>query len=141
MKRTTLLFVCLASACAASIAQSSDPSQIPSHKSRIRSLPGRIAAPVDWAKLKAGGQIKQYAKPSAATVLTHDEQGRVTQVLEPDAQGQPTIETDIAYDANGKILSIVQHGAQGDSARIRSFTYDAQSRVTSATSPEAGTIA
>ncbi|WP_158819305.1 RHS repeat-associated core domain-containing protein [Granulicella sp. S156] len=134
MKSTALLAVALSLSGVSLFAQTSALTQ--AHRLRD----SRIAAPVNWSRLKAQGAARRYATTSAASVITRDTVGRVTQVLEPDAQGKPTLPTDITYDAQGKVVKIVQHGAHNDTPRIRTFTYDAQSRIISATSPEAGTI-
>jgi RHS repeat-associated protein len=135
MKRSSLFALVIALFASALTAQTTAPSSNipPPAKS------ARKAHRPDWAKLKAGGAIKRFATAPKASIVRRDASGRVTQVLEPNAQGRPTLQTDIAYNANGKVLSITQKGASGDAPRVRTFDYDDKSRVVTATSPEAGT--
>jgi RHS repeat-associated protein len=100
---------------------------------------GRFGSSVNLSKLKSGGGIRALESGGSYDSVTHDAQGRVTKVLEPDAAGQFTIETDYAYDSLGHVTQITQKGSRDDAPRMRSFTYDSNGYVVSATSPEAGT--
>ena len=91
MKRTASIALVLSLSGTALFAQTT--SQLTSLAHHVRD--SRIAGAVDWSKLKAQGAVRRYATPSTAAVITRDTAGRVTQVLEPDAQGKPTLQTDI----------------------------------------------
>jgi YD repeat-containing protein len=100
----------------------------------------KFASATNWNLYKAKGRMRRLEAKAPLSQLTYDSNGRLTKVLEPNAQNKLSVETDFAYDANGNILSITQHGDQDGGSRTRTFTYDSHSRVSSETSPEAGTV-
>ncbi len=85
------------------------------------------------------GVERRFNLGSSTTTRRHDEKGRVTKVVEPDASGKPAFTTDIDYDDFGKVVAIRQHGAKDDAVRERTFRYDSNHQLVSTTNPESGT--
>src|SRR5207245_1832507 len=71
-----------------------------------------------------------------------DALGRLTQVFEPDANGNFIYETDYQYDVLNNLLRVDQKGNDSNSAnwRTRTFTYNSLSQLLTASNPESGTI-
>jgi RHS repeat-associated protein len=68
--------------------------------------------------------------------FTYDAFGALTQVAEPDAQGNLTVLTNYTYDVPGRLTLVSMNGG----AQTRSFTYNEYGEVASATNPENGTV-
>jgi len=92
--------------------------------------------------LPEGGTISYAYDQNQATVTntdgrrrkyTYQEDGKISQVLEEDANGDLTIQTNYGYDTLARLTSVTQ-GVQA-----RSFTYDDMGRLKTETHPENGT--
>jgi RHS repeat-associated protein len=70
---------------------------------------------------------------------TYNELGHVSQVNEPNANGNLTIVTTYSYNVLGKLIQVVQIGQGSNPNQTRTFTYDSLSRMTSETHPESVT--
>ena len=68
--------------------------------------------------------------------FTYDAFGKLTQVAEPDSNGNLTVLTDYTHDAAGRLLTVSMNGG----AQTRAFAYNSYGQVTSATNPENGTV-
>jgi len=68
--------------------------------------------------------------------FTHDAFGKLTQVAEPDAQGNLTVLTNYEYDAASRLTDVKMNGT----AQQRHFEYNVYNQVTSVTNPENGTV-
>ena len=69
----------------------------------------RTGNPLAWAAAKASGRLRQQ-QGSDSSLHFYDVYGRLTKVLEPDAQNQPTLETDYVYNDLGNLTTITQYG-------------------------------
>jgi RHS repeat-associated protein len=121
-------------------AEQADSQTQPSSSQASSEIHEKFSSGTNWNLYKAKGRMRQLEGKATLSQLTYDANGRLTKVLEPNADNKLTIETDFVYDPNGKILSITQHGDQDGAPRTRTFTYDSHSRISSETSPEAGTV-
>jgi RHS repeat-associated protein len=68
--------------------------------------------------------------------FTYDAFGNLTQVAEPDAQGNLTVLTNYTYDTVGRLTDVWMNGT----AQHRQFTYNDLGQVTAASNPENGTV-
>ena len=68
--------------------------------------------------------------------FTYDAFGNMTQVAEPDAQGNLTVLTNYTYDTQSRLLTVSMNGG----TQTRHFVYNQYGQVTSATNPENGTV-
>ena len=91
----------------------------------------------------SGGDILTETDGSGNTTgRCSDALGRLTQVFEPDTNGNFVYETDYQYDVLNNLLRVDQKGNDSNSAnwRTRTFTYNSLSQLLTASNPESGTI-